>query len=555
MMLERFKLRALVESVLLEGFKDDQRYLIDKYSAHAADLDGLSPKWIAWLTARFGKNPTRSEIHPFEDSIVTVVKFARLDSGLNTKYRSNPQFMSDVDEQMPPGERDWRDWSDPSQSVKITVDELELIMGLSERKKENFKVEVSEEEMESDRIGKVGPWNLWMPTTRERSCKIAGYDPVTRKPHTTWCTARMAGSNLFYSYVGRPRESIILFYVIRDNPRHFMDWLSVGFVNGRPVLTGQRGGVSVNKNNDGLTQESLREVLGPHHDEIVRTLEEKSQSLGGKHPAKDKVKAAAKDPKALEYLLKGLSDEERDDIVGMVAAQPRLSSETVLFLANSPKPKDRRLAASKKQLPIEGILKLADDPDERVRIMMAGNESCPPEILTKLANDPNVDVRSRASMNPNLPASELIKIVSSGNERAIHSALSNPNMPPEVANIISRSPDWVVRHSLASRRMTPNDVLERLSDDPDSRVRGALVANPNISPEIMLKLSKDPQQSVRMNVAYSEKTSDEILNDLLKDQSPDVRDEAKKNIKKRLKKSQAKKLNERRLRQLIRRML
>lgn len=43
------QLRALVESVLLEGFKDDQRYLIEKYPDRAQDLSRLQPSDIQQL--------------------------------------------------------------------------------------------------------------------------------------------------------------------------------------------------------------------------------------------------------------------------------------------------------------------------------------------------------------------------------------------------------------------------------------------------------------------------------------------------------------------------
>lgn len=263
-MISKFFLRRLVESVLLEGFKDDQRYLIEKYPDHTQDLEGLQPKWISWLTARFGERPKTEETHPFEDAIVTIKNFSKKDAGLSVKYAApgteeKPNvFKASVDEAFPPEDRSWKS---PTDVAQMTVDEMELILGLSERKKESFKTEVSEEEMESDRVGKVGPWNLWMPTTKERSCKIAGYDPVTRRPKTTWCTARMAGSNLFYNYIGRPGTNMTLFYVIKDNPADDKDWLSVGFINGEPVLEGEYGGISVDRANAGLTERSLRAAL------------------------------------------------------------------------------------------------------------------------------------------------------------------------------------------------------------------------------------------------------------------------------------------------------
>ena len=151
MRINHHRLRALVESVLLEGFKDDQRYLAEKYPDHAQDLEGLHPKWVAWLTARFGERPKAEETHPFEDAIVTIKNFSKKDAGLSIKYadpgtEEKPNvFKPSVDKAFPPEDRSWKS---PTDVAQMTVDEMELILGLSERKKESFKTEVSEEEME-----------------------------------------------------------------------------------------------------------------------------------------------------------------------------------------------------------------------------------------------------------------------------------------------------------------------------------------------------------------------------------------------------------------------
>jgi hypothetical protein len=164
------------------------------------------------------------------------------------------------------------------------------IMGLAERKKssvdfgQNIDIEV-------DRVGKVGLWNLWMPTSMERSCKIAQYDPITRVPKTTWCTARTSGSNLFYHYVGRPDADIILFYIIKDNAEGVTDWLSIGYYNRKPDLKGTRGGLSVDRDNNGLTAEKLQNILGGDYDAIMLELAQKAKEMSGVHPAKEKVKA------------------------------------------------------------------------------------------------------------------------------------------------------------------------------------------------------------------------------------------------------------------------
>jgi len=63
MRISKSELRMLVESFLLEGFKNDQRDLVKKYPERERDLSALPPKWISWLAARFGENVTASSNH------------------------------------------------------------------------------------------------------------------------------------------------------------------------------------------------------------------------------------------------------------------------------------------------------------------------------------------------------------------------------------------------------------------------------------------------------------------------------------------------------------
>ena len=392
-MISKFFLRRLIESVLLEGFKDDQRYLIEKYPDQAEALSRLQPKWISWLAARFSERPKTKEIHPFEDAIVTIVNFSKRDAAIGEKYKANEQFKEAVDTAFPPNDRSWKS---PADATTMTVDEMELILGLSERKKERFKSDVSEDDMESDRIGKVGPWNLWMPTTRERSCKIAGYDPVTRAPKTVWCTARMAGSNLFYNYIGRPGTDMTLFYIIRDNPNQNQDWLSLGFVNGKPVLEGKHGGISVDRENNGLTPQKLEAVLKQHHDEIMRILTEKNKSLGGQHPARQKIKDAARSVAALRYLMQGLSKTEATDLKILVLKEPEIDPEVLQILASDEDQDVRHAVARNQSTPAEVLQTFASDKAQNIRLAVAANQSTPTEVLQILASDEDQDVRNYA---------------------------------------------------------------------------------------------------------------------------------------------------------------
>lgn len=552
MRINHHRLRALVESVLLEGFKDDQRYLTEKYPDHAQDLESLPPKWISWLTARFGERPKTEEIHPFEDAIVTIKSFSKRDAGLSAKYAApgteeRPNvFKASVDEAFPPEDRSWKS---PADATTMTVDEMEEILGLSERKKERFKTEVSEDDVESDRIGKVGPWNLWMPTTRERSCEIAGYDPVTRKPKTTWCTARMSDSNLFYNYVGDIGTDMTLFYIIRDNPKQDQDWLSVGFENGKPKLNAKYGGISVNRANAGLSPQKLMDALGSDYDEIMRVLNEKNKRLEGKHPARQKIKDAAQSVAALEYLTKGLSKEEASELKKNIFGEKDIASDVLAKLASDANDEIRSQVARNKNTPAEVLLLLTGDKSDDVRVATVFNKNVTSEVLGKLADDKVSDVRSAIARNKNTSTEVLLRLASDESKYVRAAVAENKLTETEILLQLANDEDWLVRSSVATNsesplsilaklagdsnpviriaiaqnKRTPLEALQQLADDENSNVLTAVAASPLNSPKIRRQFSTHINKYVRATLARNKLTEPEILMQLASDNEGLVR--------------------------------
>ena len=575
MKISRHQLRTLVESIILEGFKDDQEWVIKKAPELEDDIKRLKPVWIAWLISRFGdsgRNPKLSkENHPFEEALRSVIDFSKVFDGVTTKWKSNENFRSDVEEAIP--ERVWKGRDITPEIIPLlTSDEMELLRDLTKREKQAFRVNVSEEEMESDRVGKVGPWNLWMPTTRERSCKIAQYDPRTLRPKTTWCTARMAGSNLFYSYVGRPGTDMTIFYIIRDDPSEVDDWLSVGFINGKPELKGQRGGVSVNRDNEGLTLEKLGAVLGEDLDKIMQVLTAKNKSLGGRHPAREKIETAARSIEGLRYLTQGLSKEDSEDMKLTVVREPNVSSEVLAALSNDASEHVRVAVARNERTPPDALRKLTDD--KIAARIVAGNPSAPPDVLEKIVSGTDEGAHYGVSGNKNVPPETLRKLYRK--TRPVESAIlrniaSNPNLPEDLFYEIHRrggltymllknqnppkgfleevlktageydraqvarspavSPDtlmslgndrsWLVRVAVAQNPRTPRSTFESLLSDGD--VRPHVANNPSLPADMLAQLANDPSAMTRVNVARNENTPPETLTNLARDPDKEVR--------------------------------
>jgi hypothetical protein len=485
----------LIESVLLEGFKDDQRYLIEKYPEHTGDLSALPPKWIAWLTARFGADARIEETHPFDDTIVTVLNFSRKEAAIPQKYRESEQFRNAFDERFP--------GKSPSDPTKMTVDELETILGLLERKKQRIKLGEAED-IEGDRVGKVGPWNLWMPTTREKSCRIAQYDPVTLEPKTTWCTARTAGSNLFYNYVGRPGYDTTLFYAIKDDPKLDVDWVSIGFINGKPFLTGKDGGLSVDRANKGLTHARLRDILGPYYDEIMAMLKEKNRSLGGRHPASDKVQLGARSVEDFNYVTKGVSKDEASDIMQLILQEPSINIEVLklMFDTGNASVRSQIVFGSKLDLSDEMIDRVISDPDAGVRRSILyyfekRREVVPDWVALKLWREPDTDTKRLIANHPSIP------------DESVNDFFNN----------LARSKDTNERHTAAERTRDPI-ILSKLARDRSTEVRSAVVWNKHTSLEDLIKLANDKKASVYTGAIMNDRLPVEMIVSFSSDPDP-----------------------------------
>ena len=481
MLISESALRSIIlESLLFEGFIDDQNMLAELYPEQKDKIlsfDEKESRWIAWLASRFSKNATIREIHSFKEVIESVTSFSKVFDAVADKWKSNETFRKNVETFLP--DRSWKKYDITPQIIPLlTSDEMEVLKGLATREKQHFKINVSEEEMESDRVGKVGPWNLWMPTTRERSCKIAGYDPVTLKPKTTWCTARMAGSNLFYNYIGSTDEDVTLFYIIKDNPDQDNDWLSVGFTDGKPDLEGGDGEKSVNRDNKGLTSQTLKSILGQDYAQIMIALTKKNKSLGGVHPARKQIEAAAKSVEALRALIVGLSKDDASDLIYKVVNEPEISAEVLTTLAQSKVEGVAGEVASHPRTPIPVLLSLAKNTNSNIRMWVSKNPNTPAHILIDLAADDDDIVRCTTAQNPSTPASALIDLAGDEDKTVRAIIAQNPNTPASALIDLAGDEEIDVLESVASNSMAPVSVLTTLAGNANNSVRHYVATNP-----------------------------------------------------------------------------
>jgi hypothetical protein len=475
-----------------------------------------NPQYLQWIQKRRAGEPV-------EDIIDIVKRFDELKPRLAKK---------DIYAYKNPGE------------LRIAIENL----GASKRtQKRAEKQRLTAEE--TTILGTFGDWIVAMPHTVESSCQLG--------KGTTWCTAATQSQNLFLSYVGRGDEDIILYYIMKKgaNPRKDPTAkLSVGFVNGEPVLDGKYGGITVDAENNGITKEALTRILGDQFGPIMSAMKENASSISGKHPAKKQLEkiAKSKDPSVIDKYTKGMGIRERGDFLSLimdkepslqvwiklsedndagvreavarnrstppevlvklsedeneyvrraVARNPSTPPEVLVKLSEDEDVRLRRAPANNRSTPPEALAKLSEDNDAEVREAVAENPSTPPEVLAKLSEDEDVRLRRPVARNPSTPPEVLVKLSEDENEYVRRAVARNPSTPPEALAKLSEDVDWNVRRAVANNRSTPPEALVKLSEDVDWKVREAVAKNPSTPPEVLVKLSEDENEYVRRAVA------------------------------------------------------
>ena len=510
MLLTEARLRTLIRNILLEGAREDAAALAaqlegDNYSLPA--LRSLTPRWIVWLADRYLRKK-----YPVYDSLPDVLplvsEFESKAKAISEKYLSavksedNKQFKTAVDLAFPPESRGWQN---PSDATKMSSSDLSLLLSLYRRKKQRYDVDRSDVSWQKDKVGQFGPWSLYFPTSQENSINIAGADPVTLKPYTTWCTARTDGSNLFYQYVA---SEDIIFYAI-DESKPATDphsRISLGYTKNhedededrdedrdedktmRLYAGGENGSITVDAKNDGLVMSDLKRIFGEHlapiNDAALRVI----NRHGEKHPSNKILDDAAKDVTKFKKILSNLSDREAGWMVGCILGKRHgrsPSSEVLAFAARHKIRGARMAAAESSHTPLESLLILANDKDLYVLRDLAGNRNTPPEILDRLASHESEIVDYALLLNPNTQASTIRRIDDNDRKNSLDSnKVYHKNTPPDVLDkVFDRLPSMksssIVRRQLAKHANTRVDTLERLLSDEDDEVREAAIMNVN----------------------------------------------------------------------------
>lgn len=427
------KLGIKLYKLILGILQSNPRVSLSEFSDKMNEIKALPVKYQEWLTSRFGIDAKAKDAHPLGDCLPILQEYSEKEEGIFTKYTNDETFKNSV-------VNIFRDKS-PRDIILFSSDELlniidlyladTLTIGATERKKLlTLPVE--------DKIGQVGDWEVWAPSSQQNSCAIARVDPKTLDPLTTWCTARTKSQNLFYNYNDGTR---MLFYVIKKNPVSDNDWLSVGFNDGQPVFRGS-GTESVNRANQGLTPNSLREILGNSYDDIMNMMTEENVKLNGSSPAYKKIIEAANDIKTYHDFIKDKSDEDLA-LIKRVAAENTTSQEVLEELLNQADDNILHLIIenTNKNNKFENIQKkiLQSNPDNiSIKEKIARSSSIQDVLMELAENDLNY-IRCEVATNINANEKILELLANDKDDYVKINLVKNPNITENIEKILIES--------------------------------------------------------------------------------------------------------------------
>ena len=449
--------------LFLEGKAED---LVTKFPElqPAYDAGIKNPQYLQWIQKRRGGEPV-------EDIIGVVQSFDAAKQRLKAKKMS-PDIYA---------------YKTPA----ILRQALEDLGGSKGEERRRLKDE------ETTYIGEFGDWVVAMPHTRESSCQLG--------KGTTWCTAATQSQNLFYSYVARRRNNIVLYYVIKKGADPRIDptsKLSIGFAGGEPVFKGNYGGVTVDASNKGLTYERYKEILGDQALPALRAMEAHADSIEGKHPAKKQIEEMAKDIDKFREQVSPMKTNEKADFVRQIL-ELEPSAEVIMEIVKE----SEKFSRSDKARIARKFSENIKDPASLVQIAKTDMER--KHIGDRLyaaaaIRNPFIDQAFIGEILDKIIKKEL-------SYRLMTPVRDNPNLSPEnITKIIENYPGS--RHTLAMAEqynLQPSHIeaiIDFITNDPENppgsstdhrSTATALASNLSVPAEYLLKLYNTDWQSKR----------------------------------------------------------
>jgi hypothetical protein len=359
-------------------------------------------------------------------------------------------------------------------------------------------------------LGEKNGWRLYMPHTTAASCELG---KTNGKSDTTWCTARTDKSNLFLNYTFRSakQEKIKLYYVIKTgvsaskNPKAKM---SIGVLDGEIVFDTGDGGLTVDADNNSLTEKQFRNIVGNDTADYFLSIIEKDKE--NEHPSIIEVRSLMQDVEKFRKKLSSFKDEDlkEDFIINVLKV---FQDENIpidileLFMENAT-PKIAAFLLGTKKLPDNLKLKLAKHEDLDIVRQVAYQKNLSKETLLYLANYPYHEIRRIIAMREDVPASIIVKLSKDPDRNVAYMARTNPAYPnsrikyissdawqnPDILPKIIKFANLEQKKKIAKNSSTPLQVLMQLAKTTQDReLLDLIISHPKMTNRLKNTLDKE----------------------------------------------------------------
>jgi hypothetical protein len=527
--------------------------LIELFPEQKEDLQKLNDAFLSWVKSRYINPPQGLMEHPIGDAMPTLLNYQEALPGLRQKFNENQTYRELFEAEIPEANH-------PGDLKNLSSDQMELAKNLADRNRglhtivpSNYKPKIF--------LGQFGPWKLWLPETELDSIAIAKVDPVTQKPHTSWCTAKNSGENFFTSY---NNVNNMLFYVIKDgaSPEVVEDYQSILVTKNKIAYGGNNRG-TINASQKGMYEADHKRIFADQFEPIYSKIKEVTKSLNGMHPyyhklfevsneILDSLGPAVKNDWNVQSFIK---EKKITNLLKWIISEIK-DPKKLDNLSNSKYPEIRVAVAENTHTPEDALKRLSVDKKTEVKIAIIENYKTPRAMLEKLRHDKSYLVRAAIARKFFLSADILAELSKDESEEVRAAVARNLNTPAEALNALSLDRSIKVKENIAINPSTPKVILEKIFNDfkelfddnsisikknialnisaPQNvleelfnhnnyLIQLAVAGNPNTPAYILKILSKDKYEKIKIAVAGNSNAPTDVLEELSESESEDIK--------------------------------
>ncbi len=228
-------------------------------------------------------------------------------------------------------------------------------------------------------------------------------------------------------------------------------------------------------------------------------------------------------PNTPKDVLELLLANDNDQVAGLAAHHPEVSSRALVRAFDHPSAKRRTLLVQSGKLPKGNLEMVVGDRNRHVRAAVAGDPRLNRKLLKQLAIDKTATVRRWAATNPSMSLKLLYRLACDEHSWVRRAVASRKDANPQLVALLEKDSDDAVRVWVAQNPSAPKYTLRQLAADKTDWVRLSVAENASTPVEVLMQLAADKTDWVRLSVAENASTPVEVLMQLAADKTDWVR--------------------------------